>query len=81
MTIFFNDKVLHLSSAKHYENTPMKYTVISHGCKNNNFQMKNCDFFLIFAVNIDRGYNEAVLTCTYNICFRAKIRKISQCFI
>ena len=39
-----------------YENTPKQYTVIFHGCKNNNFQMKNCDFFLIFAVNIDRGY-------------------------
>ena len=24
-------------------------------CKNGNFQMKNCDFF-IFAQNIDRGY-------------------------
>ena len=27
-----------------------------HGCKNNNFQMKNCDIFLNFAVNTDRGY-------------------------
>ena len=27
-----------------------------HGCKNNNFQMKNCDIFLNFAVNNDRGY-------------------------
>ena len=24
--------------------------------KNNNFQMKNCDIFLIFAQNIDCGY-------------------------
>ena len=37
----------------HYENTPMQYTVIFHGCKSNNFQMKNCD---IFAKNIDCGY-------------------------
>ena len=28
-----------------YENTPMQYTVSFHGCKNYNFQMKNCDFF------------------------------------
>ena len=35
---------------------PMQYTAIFHGCKNDNFQMKNCDIFLIFAVNIDRGY-------------------------
>ena len=27
-----------------------------YGCKNDNFQMKNCDIFLIFAQNIDRGY-------------------------
>ena len=34
----------------------MQYTAIFHGCKNDNFQMKNCDIFLIFAHNIDRGY-------------------------
>ena len=39
-----------------YANMPMLYTVIFHGCKNNNFQMKNCDAFLIFAQNIDCGY-------------------------
>ena len=39
----------------HYANTPMQYTVIFHGCKNN-FQMKNCDIFLVFALNIDCGY-------------------------
>ena len=27
-----------------------------YGCKNVNFQMKNCYIFLIFAQNIDRGY-------------------------
>ena len=31
-------------------------TAIFHGCKKDNFQMKNCDVFLIFAQNIDRGY-------------------------
>ena len=40
----------------HYTNTPMQYTAIFHGCKNGNFKMKNCDIFLIFAQNIDRGY-------------------------
>ena len=40
----------------HYESMPMQYTSIFHGCKNDNFQMKNCDIFLIFAKNIDCGY-------------------------
>ena len=40
-----------------YENMPMQYTAIFHGCKNDNFQMKIVFFcFLIFAQNIDRGY-------------------------
>ena len=34
----------------------MQYTAIFHSCKNDNFQMKNCDIFLIFAQIIDRGY-------------------------
>ena len=42
--------------------------------------MKNCDVILIFAPNIDCEYtlellNEAVLTSTHNLCFRAIIRK------
>ena len=41
---------------EHYENRPMQYLAIFHGCKNNNFQMKNCDSFLIFAQNIDCRY-------------------------
>ena len=42
----------------HYETTPMYYrsTAIFHGCKNDNFQTKNCDVFLIVAQNIDCGY-------------------------
>ena len=39
----------------HYENMPMQYTAIFRGRKNDNFQMKNCDIFLIFAQNIDCG--------------------------
>ena len=34
----------------------VQYTAIFHGCKNDNFQMKNFDIFLIFAQNIDCGY-------------------------
>ena len=41
----------------HYENTPIQYTVIFHGRKNDYFQMKKCDIFLIFAQNIDCGYH------------------------
>ena len=40
----------------HYENMPMQYLAIFHGCKIDNFQMKNYDIFLIFAQNIDCGY-------------------------
>ena len=58
------------SIAFHYENTPMQYAAIFKGCKNGNFQMKNCDIFLIFAQN-----TKAVLTSTQNLCFRSKIRK------
>ena len=42
--------------AYHYENTPIQYTVIFHGCKNDYFLMKKCDTLLIFAQNIDRRY-------------------------
>ena len=40
----------------HYANMSVQYTAIFYSCKNDNFQMKNCDIFLIFAQNIDRGY-------------------------
>ena len=57
----------------HYANMSVQYTAIFHGCKNDNFQMKFFDIFLIFAQNIDC---EAVLTSTHNLCFGAKIKKI-----
>ena len=38
------------------KNTPEQYTTVCHGCKNHNFQLKNCDFFIIFAQVIDHGY-------------------------
>ena len=43
-------------AACHYANTSVQYTAIFHGCKNDNFQMKIFDIFLIFAQNIDCGY-------------------------
>ena len=56
------------------------YEVIFHGCKNDNFQLKNFAYFHIFAQNMDCGYKlehltEAVLTSTHNLCFRANISK------
>ena len=41
------------AARSHYANAPMQYTVIFHSCKNDNFQIKNCN---IFAQNKDRGY-------------------------
>ena len=35
----------------------MQYTEKNFGCKNDNFQWKNFDIFLIFAQNIDCGYS------------------------
>ena len=43
-------------SIVYYANTPMQYTAIFHGCKNDNFQMIFFYIFLIFAQNIDCGY-------------------------
>ena len=40
-----------------YEITPMQYTVIFKVVKNENFQWKFFDIFLIFAQNIDCGYS------------------------
>ena len=34
----------------HYANMSVQYTAIFHGCKNDNFQMKSFDIFLIFAL-------------------------------
>ena len=55
-SVFFVKLILFAYGFRHYENTPIQYTVIFHGCKNDYFQMKNYDIFLIFAQNIDRGY-------------------------
>ena len=45
-----------LQLKNHYENTPMQYTSIFHGCKNDKFQVNFLNIFLIFAQNIDCGY-------------------------
>ena len=61
----------------HYRNMPCNNAAISKSAKNDNFQMKNCDIFLIFAQNIDRRYTlEAVLTSNNKLCLGAKIRQI-----
>ena len=68
---------------EHYENTPMQYTAIFHGCTNHNFQLKMFDHFHVqlkmlfyhfhvFAQNIDCGY---MLEPAHNLCFKAKNRK------
>ena len=40
----------------HYANMSVQYTAIFHVRKNDDFQMKIFDIFLIFAQNIDCGY-------------------------
>ena len=44
------------SGSIHYANMSVQYSAIFHGCKNDNFQMKMFDIFLIFAQKIDCGY-------------------------
>ena len=39
-----------------YENTPMQYTAIFHGCENDNFQLIFFTIFIFFAYNIYCGY-------------------------
>ena len=42
----FNERHTKTRIDEHYENTPMQYTAIFHGCKNNNFQSI---LFLLFS--------------------------------
>ena len=44
------------TTAFHYGNLPMQYTETYKVVKNENFQWKIFDIFLIFAQNIDCGY-------------------------
>ena len=65
----------------HYKNTPMQHAAIFHGRKNDNLHL--IFFFTIFILLLKteivgtrlNHLNEAVLTSTHNLCFRAKIRK------
>ena len=47
----------------------MLYTAIFHGCKKDNFQMKNCYVFLIFAQNSTFFIlvQAQIKSCTYGI--------------
>ena len=64
----------------HYANMSMQYAAIVKGCKNGILDEKRerdiFYFSLFFAQKIDYGYrlalNEVILTCTHNLCFRAK---------
>ena len=40
----------------HYANMSVQFTATFHGGKKDNFKMKHCDIFPIFAQIIDRGY-------------------------
>ena len=57
--------------ALHYENIPMRYTVIFKIVNNENFQYNFFYIFLIFAKNIA----EAVLTSTHHLCLEQKQEK------
>ena len=48
---------LFVSSAGHYENTPIQIYRKFHLKKHENFQIKNSDIFHISAQNIDCGYS------------------------
>ena len=59
-------------------NMPMQYTctIMFHSRKNGNFQMKICDIFLIFAQNIDCGYNRLTGSNKYpQSMFKSKNKK------
>ena len=54
--IFFRLWVPVRTAIEHYANMSVQYSAFFKNCKNDNFQMKNSDIFLIFAQNIDCGY-------------------------
>ena len=56
MTGTLNHKKMNKNNS-HYENLPMQYTEILKVVKNEHFQWKNFDIFLIFAQTIDCGYS------------------------
>ena len=66
----------------HYENTPLQYTAIFHGCEDDNFQVKNSDIFLIFAQNIALWKSLRMKipskTCTYIVKMRSEGVKVKN---
>ena len=69
-----------LSCGCYFENMPMQNTVIYFSFKNDNFQLKNVDIILIFALKHrlwvhvrTSSFRKAVLTSTHDLCLRAKI--------
>ena len=49
--------VLLFPRSVHYANMSMQYSAIFKNCNNENFQMKNSDIFLIFALKHGGGSN------------------------
>ena len=47
---------------KHYEIMPMQYTAIFHGCKHDNFQMKECDIFFYFCSKHRAEHEKSFIT-------------------
>ena len=50
---FWTPRILNITKTRPFI---IQYTAISHGGKNDNFQMKKVDNFLIFAQSIDCRY-------------------------
>ena len=57
----------------------MQYTAIFFGRKNDNFQMKNCDTFQIFAQNKDRGYTLERVPTIYVLKQKKKENNVYTC--
>ena len=54
LTVLLNTRFLMarliIVTALHYVDTPMQFTLEFNDCKNDNYPLKNCDMFLIFAL-------------------------------
>ena len=61
---------------RHYENMPMQHTAFFHSCKNDNFLFNFCDYFHIFAQNIDCG----LVGCKGMFVTRTCFRNVSSLF-
>ena len=54
-TLYYFKYYMYIYCTDNYEINMFKKPNL-RSCKNDNFQIKNCDIFLIFAQNIDCGY-------------------------